>query len=477
MGCCSNNQNKESEGPDNQFRMRRVPTVAHKRKIVYYDSLEQAQTALKNIRANLGQKQKWTDPDFPPYPNETIFKSSKKGYEYKRASEFLGEDFSVFEEISPNDIQFGELENKYFISAMTTLAESPYRITSLFITREVSPNGIYIVRLCIMGIWRYIIVDDYFPVKTSDSKPAFSSCKKNTLWVLLIEKGYAKVYGSYEAIVAGDPCEAMNDLSGAPNISVELGANPEELWTKLKNYDEKNYLMAFNFNESPDLKKMGLIVGHAYTLIGIKELKHKGEEQRLVKIRNPWGRFEWNGDWSDKSEKWTKELKKIAEFDDKNDGVFWMSIADCFRLFDELHVCKYFDDYATVGVQIDHQNCYVGGKAFFFEFTCDLENHGFISANNETADSYNVCFINLLVVNESGTEPVTVLAHDKGMERNVEVEFETPPGRYIVLVYLPSSRYPATLSVYSKEPVENLKQINNMKGKDLLNMMNVAKLT
>jgi calpain-15 len=30
-----------------------------------------------------------------------------------------------------------------------------------------------------------------------------------------------------------------------------------------------------------------------------------------MKLRNPWGnKGEWNGDWSDKSDKWTPELKK-----------------------------------------------------------------------------------------------------------------------------------------------------------------------
>jgi calpain-15 len=460
-GCCQKNPEKgELLQPLNESKKRKVPTVNHRRNFKWFNTFKEAMDAYDKIVEELEtSKKKWTDNEFPPVFGETI--RTSKQYFYKRISEILSHEPTVFDDINPNDIQQGALGDCYFLSALSALAETPSRVMSLFITTEASKHGIYMVRLCIYGIWRYFLLDDYFPV-TSTGRLAFSRCVGNEIWVLLLEKAYAKLYGSYEAIVAGDPCEAMNDLSGAPNISVELGANPEELWTKLKNYDEKNYLMAFNFNESPDLKKMGLIVGHAYTLIGIKELKHKGEEQRLVKIRNPWGRFEWNGDWSDKSEKWTKELKKIAEFDDKNDGVFWMSIADCFRLFDELHVCKYFDDYATVGVQIDHQNCYVGGKAFFFEFTCDLENHGFISANNETADSYNVCFINLLVVNESGTEPVTVLAHDKGMERNVEVEFETPPGRYIVLVYLPSSRYPATLSVYSRYLITNLKQVKNL---------------
>jgi len=43
-------------------------------------------------------------------------------------------------------------------------------------------------------------------------------------------------------------------------------------------------------------KSKGLASDHAYTLIGAYEV----EGNRLVKIRNPWGSYEWKGDWSDK---------------------------------------------------------------------------------------------------------------------------------------------------------------------------------
>jgi hypothetical protein len=47
---------------------------------------------------------------------------------------------------------------------------------------------------------------------------------------------------------------------------------------------------------------------------------------QLINIRNPWGQFEWDGDWSDKSPLWTPEIIEDvkAVLDDK-DGTFWMS--------------------------------------------------------------------------------------------------------------------------------------------------------
>lgn len=50
-------------------------------------------------------------------------------------------------------------------------------------------------------------------------------------------------------------------------------------------------------------------------------------------MRNPWGKKEWSGDWSDKSDKWTPELKEKLKVVDKNDGIFWISSNDFIKEF------------------------------------------------------------------------------------------------------------------------------------------------
>ena len=62
---------------------------------------------------------------------------------------------------------------------------------------------------------------------------------------------------------------------------------------------------------------MGLIPGHAYALIEVTVVcDWNYKEARLCKIRNPWGRGEWKGAWSDKSETWTPKAKKWCECTD-----------------------------------------------------------------------------------------------------------------------------------------------------------------
>lgn len=54
-----------------------------------------------------------------------------------------------------------------------------------------------------------------------------------------------------------------------------------------------------------DGKDSGLILNHAYSLNDILEIAdpfNEGKTVRLLRLRNPWGKSEWKGAWSDKSE-------------------------------------------------------------------------------------------------------------------------------------------------------------------------------
>merc|ERR1719416_341629 len=55
--------------------------------------------------------------------------------------------------------------------------------------------------------------------------------------------------------------------------------------------------------------KDGLHTGHAYSILQVVKVNSGpmglgGDTFRLVKIRNPWGSGEWQGDWGDKSDLW-----------------------------------------------------------------------------------------------------------------------------------------------------------------------------
>lgn len=89
------------------------------------------------------------------------------------------------------------------------------------------------------------------------------------------------------------------------------------------------------------LDKTGLVSGHAYSIISA----HHVEGVRLLKLRNPWGKTEWKGAYSDKSDKWTDSMKRAVNFVDANDGSFFMTVEDYKNHFGHYDVGHYHDGF------------------------------------------------------------------------------------------------------------------------------------
>ena len=62
------------------------------------------------------------------------------------------------------------------------------------------------------------------------------------MWVLLMEKAYAKVFGSYDKIEAGISGQAIRDLTGAP-MEFIVNKNADEAWSFIKENDEKKFIL------------------------------------------------------------------------------------------------------------------------------------------------------------------------------------------------------------------------------------------
>ena len=102
----------------------------------------------------------------------------------------------------------------------------------------------------------------------------------------------------------------------------------------------------------------GIAGGHAYSIISVAEVTDRdGNLVQLVKLRNPWGNFEWKGAWSDNSESWTQELRDqlnhhVIEGQDSNDGTFWMPYANLTEHFSHVYICKYRDNFNYQGERL-----------------------------------------------------------------------------------------------------------------------------
>merc|ERR1719387_2981649 len=103
--------------------------------------------------------------------------------------------------------------------------------------------------------------------------------------------------------------------------------NIDQLWTEVHKGNADNFLMGAHIQNTREVEREdGLVEGHAYSLVSAVE----SHGYRLVKLRNPWGRLEWLGAWSDGDSMW-EEHPEVAEDlrpDGLGDGCFWMEFSD-----------------------------------------------------------------------------------------------------------------------------------------------------
>ena len=72
-----------------------------------------------------------------------------------------------------------------------------------------------------------VIVDDYLPVHMGTKAPVFGKSEDGSLWVALLEKAWAKLYGSYSACQKGTTFFAGPHLYGTPAL-YEIHRNIED---------------------------------------------------------------------------------------------------------------------------------------------------------------------------------------------------------------------------------------------------------
>lgn len=111
---------------------------------------------------------------------------------------------------------------------------------------HLEPNaaGIYGIRICKNGEFIDVVIDDYIPVMNGE--PAFSRSNGHELWVILLEKAWAKIYGSYLKLEGGLAHHALRDLTGALSYFIRVEGDKEELWRIIMDANEKYYIMTIS---------------------------------------------------------------------------------------------------------------------------------------------------------------------------------------------------------------------------------------
>lgn len=304
---------------------------------LYFDSMERPIYASENID--------WKRPH-EIYTGEEGPKMMKKGEESEDA-------------IEPGDVKQGELGDCWLLGAFLCLATKPELLKNLIYYDGIS-SGYSVFRFFKDGEWRFVTVDTRIPVDPTTKEPKYARCTDpGEFWVPLIEKAYAKLHKTYEALNGGKMGQGMVDISGGVSEKYNLKA-PEtremlengQFWKMIKNALKNGYLIGCaNTQKAEDGKQEegsgpnGITFNHAYGLLRVEDVTATDQLQ-LLYIRNPWGtgQGEWNGRFCDEDEAWDDQakLREKLNYQFKNDGNWWMDYKDWKANYNKIYICKIF---------------------------------------------------------------------------------------------------------------------------------------
>ena len=118
------------------------------------------------------------------------------------------------------------------IAASSVTAQDPDRIKDIFLIEKLNSAGVYSLRLFIMGIPVTVTVDDYLPFWSGTNSLLYGKVGPDgSLWMPILEKAAAKLFGNYEVMVGGWMGPAIQMLTGAPNFDVSNSdMSVDETW-------------------------------------------------------------------------------------------------------------------------------------------------------------------------------------------------------------------------------------------------------
>lgn len=273
-------------------------------------------------------KSLYFDPLNPPkgaVPNESI-----KWYSICEGG-MLGLEKPVLfvQDGQSSHITQGALGNNYFINALSIAACRPQFINRLIVSTRYASKGLYMFKFFKAGKWRYVHIDDHIPCRQSGKAHFCRNANPNETFAMLVEKAYAKLHGSYEALSYGIIEQALLELTPGAGIQtirpdfIPASRLCDEIWDSMDRVVGSNGLLACGrfiadpVTENPAIRQ-GIDLGCVYQIVDMCITSAEPTEDfdaltiGMVCIRNlkgSTGRF--NGRWSFGHKLWL-DYKEIA---------------------------------------------------------------------------------------------------------------------------------------------------------------------
>ncbi|XP_051954907.1 calpain-3b isoform X1 [Xyrauchen texanus] len=295
------------------------------------------------------------DPLFPAQ-DSSLFENEKfpLKLEWKRPSDICSNPQFIVGGANRTDICQGDLGDCWLLAAITCLT-----LNDILLQRVVPHDqsftenyaGIFHFQFWRYGEWVDVVVDDRLP--TYKNKLVFTrSGQKNEFWSALLEKAYAKLHSSYEALKGGNTLEAMEDFTGGVTEFYEITEAPKELYNIMRKALKRGSLMGCSIDTLVPTAQMtktvsGLVRGHAYSVTGVEQGKRKDSKDlliRLVRVRDPWGVAPpptcKSNDWAALAT--TQQDKERLQPTEQ--GEFWMCFEVFQKNFTKLEICNLTPD-------------------------------------------------------------------------------------------------------------------------------------
>lgn len=316
----------------------------------------------------------FTDPDFPP-DNRSVGKvegdaasgiMNAGGVEWAKARAIAGASGNTphlfADAIEPADVLQGALGDCWLMAALACVAERPDVLEQAIVTKHVDPRGKYHFRLWNQvrnspgKKWVEVVIDENIPVHPGSLKPKFARTHCNEMWVLLLEKAFAKLYGGYDRLDGGQMSWALTAITGNPAVTLTRDPPKRDGWSDGRETvsNDQLFILLHKMRRNGAFvccamiepqEKMGLIDGHAYSIIQFHKVRRGAFSTsffRMVQIRNPHGQTEWQGAWSDRNRAWSDyphvHQQLYGTSQRVEDGAFWMQWEDFVKFWKEVQI-------------------------------------------------------------------------------------------------------------------------------------------